>query len=58
MPWMRWPPVPEITLSAAFGPQHGMKGDLQDNMMESPGLSRSGPRHSGVQPVWRRAQAA
>ena len=27
---------PEIALSAAFGPQHGMKGDLQDNMMESP----------------------
>ena len=27
---------PEITLTAAFGPQHGMKGDLQDNMMESP----------------------
>ena len=27
---------PEIMLSAAFGPQHGMKGDLQDNMMESP----------------------
>ncbi len=27
---------PGITLSAAFGPQHGMKGDLQDNMMESP----------------------
>lgn len=27
---------PEIRLSAAFGPQHGMKGDLQDNMMESP----------------------
>ncbi|KAK0332380.1 hypothetical protein LTR94_025127 [Friedmanniomyces endolithicus] len=26
----------EISLSAAFGPQHGMKGDLQDNMMESP----------------------
>jgi uncharacterized protein YbbC (DUF1343 family) len=26
----------DITLSAAFGPQHGMKGDLQDNMMESP----------------------
>ena len=26
----------QITLSAAFGPQHGMKGDLQDNMMESP----------------------
>jgi uncharacterized protein YbbC (DUF1343 family) len=26
----------DIALSAAFGPQHGMKGDLQDNMMESP----------------------
>lgn len=27
---------PDIRLSAAFGPQHGMKGDLQDNMMETP----------------------
>lgn len=27
---------PDITLTALFGPQHGMKGDLQDNMMESP----------------------
>lgn len=27
---------PEIRLTAAFGPQHGMKGDLQDNMMETP----------------------
>ncbi len=27
---------PEINLTAAFGPQHGMKGDLQDNMMETP----------------------
>ena len=26
----------DIRLSAAFGPQHGMKGDLQDNMMETP----------------------
>jgi uncharacterized protein YbbC (DUF1343 family) len=25
-----------INLTAAFGPQHGMKGDLQDNMLESP----------------------
>ncbi len=25
-----------ITLSAAFGPQHGMRGDKQDNMIESP----------------------
>tara|TARA_R110000782_G_scaffold167129_7_gene259247 strand:+ start:7266 stop:8465 length:1200 start_codon:yes stop_codon:yes gene_type:complete len=27
---------PDITLSAAFGPQHGLRGDKQDNMMESP----------------------
>lgn len=26
----------DIRLTAAFGPQHGMRGDLQDNMMESP----------------------
>ncbi|MFC0632533.1 exo-beta-N-acetylmuramidase NamZ family protein [Brevundimonas balnearis] len=25
-----------VKISAAFGPQHGMKGDLQDNMMETP----------------------
>ncbi|MBK8629970.1 MAG: DUF1343 domain-containing protein [Sphingomonadales bacterium] len=27
---------PDITLSAAFGPQHGIRGEKQDNMMESP----------------------
>jgi uncharacterized protein YbbC (DUF1343 family) len=26
----------ELTLSAAFGPQHGLRGDKQDNMVESP----------------------
>lgn len=26
----------DIQLTAAFGPQHGIKGDKQDNMMESP----------------------
>ena len=26
----------EIKLSAGFGPQHGMRGDKQDNMVESP----------------------
>jgi uncharacterized protein YbbC (DUF1343 family) len=26
----------ELTLAAAFGPQHGMRGDKQDNMIESP----------------------
>ena len=25
-----------IRLTAAFGPQHGLRGDKQDNMMESP----------------------
>ena len=28
--------LPDIQLSAAFGPQHGLRGDKQDNMMESP----------------------
>jgi len=28
--------LPDIKLSSAFGPQHGLRGDKQDNMMESP----------------------
>ncbi len=28
--------LPEFRLTAAFGPQHGLRGDKQDNMMESP----------------------
>jgi uncharacterized protein YbbC (DUF1343 family) len=28
--------LPDILLSAAFGPQHGLRGDKQDNMVESP----------------------
>jgi uncharacterized protein YbbC (DUF1343 family) len=28
--------LPDIKLSAAFGPQHGLRGDKQDNMIESP----------------------
>lgn len=27
---------PDLNLTAAFGPQHGLRGDKQDNMMESP----------------------
>ena len=27
---------PDLTLATAFGPQHGLRGDKQDNMMESP----------------------
>lgn len=26
----------DVTLTAAFGPQHGLRGDKQDNMIESP----------------------
>ena len=33
----------DLTLSAAFGPQHGLRGDKQDNMVESP--SYVDPRH-------------
>ena len=28
--------LPDLNLAAAFGPQHGLRGDKQDNMMESP----------------------
>ena len=28
--------LPDIELTVAFGPQHGLRGDKQDNMMESP----------------------
>ena len=28
--------LPDIRLTAAFGPQHGLRGDKQDNMLESP----------------------
>ena len=28
--------LPGMNVTAAFGPQHGLRGDKQDNMMESP----------------------
>jgi uncharacterized protein YbbC (DUF1343 family) len=28
--------APQVTLAALFGPQHGFRSDLQDNMIESP----------------------
>jgi uncharacterized protein YbbC (DUF1343 family) len=28
--------LPNVRLTAAFGPQHGLRGDKQDNMVESP----------------------
>jgi uncharacterized protein YbbC (DUF1343 family) len=35
--------LPDVQLSAAFGPQHGLRGDKQDNMIESPDYLD--PRH-------------
>ena len=31
--------LPDLKLTAAFGPQHGLRGDKQDNMVESPDFS-------------------
>jgi len=30
---------PDLTITAAFGPQHGLRGDKQDNMVESPNFN-------------------
>jgi uncharacterized protein YbbC (DUF1343 family) len=35
--------LPDLKLTAAFGPQHGLRGDKQDNMVESPDFFD--PRH-------------
>lgn len=35
--------LPDLKLTAAFGPQHGLRGDKQDNMVESPDFVD--PRH-------------
>ncbi|HJW26074.1 MAG TPA: DUF1343 domain-containing protein [Rhodocyclaceae bacterium] len=35
--------LPDLRLTAAFGPQHGLRGDKQDNMVESPDFTD--PRH-------------
>jgi len=35
--------LPDVELSAAFGPQHGLRGDKQDNMVESPDFTD--PKH-------------
>lgn len=35
--------LPDLRLSSAFGPQHGLRGDKQDNMMES--TDYLDPRH-------------
>ena len=35
---------PEVTLAAIFGPQHGFRSDVQDNMIETPHAQRRAPR--------------
>ncbi len=35
--------LPDVNVTAAFGPQHGLRGDKQDNMVESPDYSD--PQH-------------
>jgi uncharacterized protein YbbC (DUF1343 family) len=35
--------LPDVELTAAFGPQHGLRGDKQDNMVESPDFTD--PKH-------------
>ena len=35
--------LPDVNVTAAFGPQHGLRGDKQDNMIESPDFSD--PQH-------------
>ena len=35
--------LPDLHLTTAFGPQHGLRGDKQDNMVESPDFLD--PRH-------------
>ena len=36
MPPIAWTSTPGVTLAALFGPQHGYRSDLQDNMIETP----------------------
>jgi uncharacterized protein YbbC (DUF1343 family) len=36
----------DMKITAAFGPQHGLRGDKQDNMVESPDFDDPAPRCS------------
>ncbi len=44
-------------VTAAFGPQHGLRGDKQDNMVESPDFDDPVHGIPGLQPLRRRAPA-
>src|ERR1700684_4497756 len=50
----------DIKITAAFGPQHGLRGDKQDNMIESPDFNDPVlgiPVFSLYGEVWRPADA-
>ena len=36
----------DLKITAAFGPQHGLRGDKQDNMIESPDFIDQESRYS------------
>ncbi len=44
-----------VDVTSAFGPQHGLKGDKQDNMVETADETRSRVRHPGFQSLRRSA---
>jgi len=41
----------DVQLAAALGPQHGLRGDKQDNMIESPDYLDPVHPHPGLQPL-------
>ena len=48
---------PDVTLSALFGPQHGFRSDLQDNMIETPHAPRLPAARPGLLALQRDARA-
>ena len=55
--WTLWRALGDVRLTAAFGPQHGLRGDKQYNMAESDDFIDPIVRHPRLQPV-RRGEAA
>ena len=53
----RCAPPTGVTLAAIFGPQHGFRSDLQDNMIETPHGRRRGAPGAGLLALQRDARA-
>ncbi len=49
--------APALTLAAIFGPQHGFRSDVQDNMIETPHAERPAAPRAGVLALQRDARA-